>query len=178
MNFIEYVALFQPDDKIYLQTTNNIISDDNKKYGELVYKLPNISNNCIFPELLSPFIYPYYIKLSPNYIKPFIHTFVLTTSIGTRLYSYSYTKYSLMSDDKLKIIRKQKAAQLILKDDIDELDNLPTCYYEPKTLIILSLLPYSNCFIRLLLEFCKDYNDSFTSMIFFYFKIFDIRGNC
>lgn len=110
----------------------------------------------IYPPGLSLFVFPKGATLQTSQRKPFFHQFVLTIADGSRLYGHSVSIPIKSNDEDLTKCRSMIGSYLLRNPHAEiEFAQMPSEFYFPRALVILSPHPYHNSFLRILQDYVE-----------------------
>ena len=112
--------------------------------GQLEYRMPPSKERPKGEDLaesLEHFVYPSGLRLEIAPTPPLLHSFVMTCANGSRQYAYVYTKWIVVPDHVLTVVKMQIGENLIDCDDPSP-QHLPHTLYGPHSLVFISPFPF------------------------------------
>jgi hypothetical protein len=98
------------------------------------------------------FVFPDGVNITRTRPQSFFHSFVLTELDGRRVYAFCYTTYCVMPDELLAVARAEVGI-LRNPDGLSEAAHVPDAIYGPRSVCIVSALPFFQSFKCLLSTF-------------------------
>lgn len=111
------------------------------------------------PPGIELFALPDGVSLSADHaLRPRVHSFVLTSGAGERVYGFCHTHWHAVSSTQTEFVCSQLVAQAVKlsqSQSSSSVGRLPTEIFAPRAVCVVTGFPFHNCFVEYVQYFCE-----------------------